>query len=146
MPLYIHIDLRKDNANALEFWWNASTCRHLGIGGTHADPAVQKAHHEAMATYRRLDAFYKAGTFYGIDETVHVHVHPTESAAVINCFNLEEQPIRRTIEIVPEKFGLRAGREYAITGAAARRDEGRHIVELEIPSQGHVLLEMKSSV
>jgi hypothetical protein len=37
IPLYIHIDLRTDNLNALVFWWNASTCRHLGIGGTHED-------------------------------------------------------------------------------------------------------------
>ena len=33
LPLYIHIDLRTDNRNALVFWWYASTCRHLGIGG-----------------------------------------------------------------------------------------------------------------
>ena len=39
LPLYIHIDLRADNQNALVFW-NASTCRHLGIGGTHKDAAV----------------------------------------------------------------------------------------------------------
>ncbi len=30
-PLYLHIDLRTDNANAVMFWWNASTCRYLGI-------------------------------------------------------------------------------------------------------------------
>ena len=30
LPLYLHIDLRTDNAQCLMFWWNASTCRHLG--------------------------------------------------------------------------------------------------------------------
>jgi hypothetical protein len=35
LPIYLHIDLRTDNQNALVLWWNASTCRHLGIGGTH---------------------------------------------------------------------------------------------------------------
>ena len=142
LPLYIHIDLRKDNANALEFWWNASTCRHLGIGGTHPDPAAQKAHHEAMANYRRLESFFKAGTFYGLDETVHVHVHPSEPAAVVNCFNLEDHPVRRTLELDPAKFGLDASREYVIKGASARREEGRYIVDVLIPSLGQVLLEM----
>ena len=145
LPLYIHIDLRKDNANALEFWWNASTCRHLGIGGTHQDAAVQKAHHEAMATYRRLAPFFKAGTFYGLDEMVHVHVHPSEPAAVVNCFNLEDHPVRRRLEIDPAKFGLDAGRSYEIKGAPARREENRYVVDLEIHSQGHVLLEMVKS-
>ena len=50
LPLYIHIDLRTDNPNALVFLWNASTCRHLGIGGTYNDAAVEKAHEEAMTT------------------------------------------------------------------------------------------------
>jgi hypothetical protein len=145
LPLYIHIDLRKDNINAVEFWWNASTCRHLGIGGTHKDVAVQEAHHAAMATYRRLEAFFKAGTFYGLDEMVHVHAHPTESAAVVNCFNLEDQPARRTIEIDPAKVGLSSSLTYQIKGAPARREGSRYIVEVEIPSQGHVMFEMVQS-
>ena len=145
LPLYIHIDLRKDNASAIEFWWNASTCRHLGIGGTHPDPTVQKAHHEAMATYRRLEQLYKAGVFYGVDEMTHVHTHPTEPAAVINCFNLEDHTVRRTLEIDPVKFGLDPSHAYAITGAAARRGAGRYFIDVEIPSQGHVLLEVMKS-
>ena len=32
--------LREDNDRALVFWWYASTCRHLGIGGTHEVPLV----------------------------------------------------------------------------------------------------------
>jgi hypothetical protein len=142
LPLYLHIDLRKDNANALEFWWNASTCRHLGIGGTHADPAVQETHHQAMATYRRLEAFYKAGTFYGLDEMVHVHVHPTESAAVINCFNLKDEPVRRTVALDLGKCGMDANHNYKIKGTDARRDANRYIFDVVIPSRGHVLLEM----
>jgi hypothetical protein len=145
LPLYIHIDLRKDNANALEFWWNASTCRHLGIGGTHPDTAVQKAHHEAMATYRRLDSFFKAGMFYGLDETVHVHVHPSEPAAVVNCFNLEDHPVRRRLEIDPGQFGLDASHRYDIKGAPSQWQENRYIVDVDIPSYGHVLFEMRKS-
>jgi hypothetical protein len=142
LPLYIHIDLRTDNANALVFWWNASTCRHLGIGGTHEDAAAQKAHHDAMATYRRLEPFFKAGTFYGLDELDHLHVHPSGSAAVVNCFNLEDQPVRRKVEIAPAKFGLDANRRCEIKGGTARREGDQYVVEVEIPSQGHALLEM----
>ena len=41
IPLYLHINLKTDNANALAFWWYASTCRHLGIGGKYG---VEKHH------------------------------------------------------------------------------------------------------
>src|ERR1035438_2056656 len=73
LPLYIHIDLRSDNENAVVFWWNASTCRHLGIGGTHLDPATRQAQQQGMANYRRLKPYFAAGAFCGIDEQTHVH-------------------------------------------------------------------------
>ncbi len=143
LPLYLHIDLRKDNAQCLMFWWNASTCRHLGIGGTHSDPRVQKAQKEAMAAYRRLETFFKAGTFYGLDEMAHVHVHPTEPAAVINCFNLEDHSVSRRIEFDPRKLGLDATAPYQIKGATARRAEGRYSIDVEVPSYGHSLIEVR---
>jgi hypothetical protein len=142
LPLYLHIDLRKDNAQCLMFWWNASTCRHLGIGGTHPDPRVQKAQKDAMATYRRLEAFFKAGTFYGLDEMVHVHVHPTEPAAVINCFNLEDHAVDRRIEVHPGKLGLQARGSYQFKGTTAHRAGDRYILELTVPSYGHSLVEV----
>jgi hypothetical protein len=95
VPLYLHIDLRKDNANCVVLWWYASTCRHLGIGGTHRDPAVVKAQQAAMARYAQLAEFYKHGDFYGIEEAIHVHTLPGRGAAVVNVFNLSDQP--RTI-------------------------------------------------
>jgi hypothetical protein len=143
LPLYIHVDLRTDNANALMFWWNASTCRHLGIGGTPPDPAVQKAHQQAMATYRRLAPFFKAGTFYGVDETVHVHIHPSEQAAVINCFNLEDRPLQREVEFSPHKFGLDAKRPYTVTGVPARESTKGYTLTLDIPALGHRLAEVR---
>jgi hypothetical protein len=142
LPLYLHSDMRKDNAQCLTFWWIASTCRHLGFGGTHADPQVQKAHQEAMATYRRLETFFKAGTFYGLDEMVHVHVHPTEPAAVINCFNLEDHQVKRRIELKPRKLGLEPRGPYQIRGATAHQEGDRYILEVEIPSYGHSLIEV----
>lgn len=46
IPLYIHIDLRKDNMNALAFWWFASTCRHFGVGGKEPGKEIWKFHQE----------------------------------------------------------------------------------------------------
>ena len=145
MPLYLHIDLRKDNPQCLMFWWNASTCRHLGIGGTHYDPRVQKAQKEAMATYRRLESFFKGGIFYGLDEMVHVHVHPTEPAAVINCFNLEDRAVNRRIEFDPRKVGLETRKPYRIKGATAQQAEGRYLIDVAVPSYGHSLIEVRQA-
>jgi uncharacterized protein YciI len=129
LPLYIHIDLRRDNAQGLMLWWNMSSCRHLGLGGTHQDPATRQAHQEAMRAYRRLKPFFAAGTFYGIDEQTHVHRHPSESRAVINCFNLEDRAVMRGLEFEPARFGLKEG----------KYDAPRQVT---IPAQGHVLVEV----
>jgi hypothetical protein len=142
LPLYIHIDLRTDNANALVFWWNASTCRHLGIGGTHPDPQVQQAHKAAMKTYRRLKPDFAAGTFYGLDEMTHLHRHPTQSSAVINCFNLEDHAVERAVEIDPARYGLDPKSEYKVTGGESQSREGRYISKVVIPARGHTLLEI----
>ena len=91
VPLYLHVDLRSDNAHSLVLWWYASTNRHLGIGGTHPDPAIAAGHQAAMRRYRELERFYKAGDFYGISEEFHIHALPDENAFVINLFNLSDQ-------------------------------------------------------
>jgi hypothetical protein len=144
LPLYIHIDLRTDNAQALMFWWNASSCRHLGIGGTHPDPNVQKAHRIAAATFRRLKPFFSSGIFYGIDELTHFHRHPIDRSAVINCFNLEDQPVTRSFLLEPARFGLDAGATYQVSGGNAQRKTGGYEIEVSIASYGHTLIEMKS--
>ncbi len=95
-----------------------------------------------MATYRRLKPFFASGTFYGIDEMVHVHRHPTASAAVINCFNLEGQAAVRTIELELGRFGLDPAKKYRVIGAPYRRSDDRYTLDVSIPSQGHVLVEV----
>jgi len=145
LPLYIHIDLRTDNSNALVFWWNASTCRHLGIGGTHKDPAVNTAHHQAMAAYRRLDAFFKRGRFYGIDEMTHVHIHPSEPSAVINAFNLEDHFVEREVRFVPQRYGLDGERPLQVEGVPSRRAHEGYILTFRIPARGHQLAEVRSA-
>lgn len=76
LPIYLHIDLRMDNVHCLEFWWYASTCRHLGVGGKHSDSAIWQAHKAAMQRYLRLKEFCTQGIFYGFGEDIHVHVLP----------------------------------------------------------------------
>jgi hypothetical protein len=112
VPIYLHIDLRKDNEHCVELWWYASTCRHLGIGGTHANPAVANAQREAMRRYRRLDRFYKRGEFFGINEEIHLHVLPEENAFVLNLFNLSDQPRSIAGRIALDKIGLDANKHY----------------------------------
>lgn len=91
VPVYLHVDLRKDNEHCLVLWWFASTCRHLGIGGTHENPAVVQAQQQAMKKYHDLERFYKIGEFYGIGEEIHVHAIPAENAFTVNLFNLSNE-------------------------------------------------------
>jgi hypothetical protein len=106
LPLYIHIDLRKDNDRALIFWWYASTCRHLGVGGKHKDGDIWKAHKCAMVTYLRLKKFFTQGTFLGLGEDVHLHWIPGEKRAVLNVFNLDAKAVEREITIDLSEMGM----------------------------------------
>jgi len=96
VPIYLHVNLNTDNEHCLVLWWYASTCRHLGIGGTHQDPKIVQAQQEGMKKYRAFDRFYKRGNFYGISEEIHLHALPEENSFVVNLFNLSDQT--RTIE------------------------------------------------
>jgi hypothetical protein len=142
LPLYLHIDLRTDNENALVFWWTASTCRHLGIGGTHAEEKVRQAHKSAMTAYRRLKPYFAAGTFYGLDEMTHLHRHPSQASAAINCFNLEDHAVNRTIEFDLTRVGLDPQKAYNVDGATLRRSGTLCSFEVGIPSHGHKLIVM----
>lgn len=142
LPLYIHIDLRTDNRNALVFWWNASTCRHLGIGGTHPDPAVRQAQKEGMVHYRRLKPYFASGAFYGIDEQTHVHSSREGQSAVVNCFNLDERPLEREIRFEPARLGLSPDKTYRFSGATLKRSGTDYVGLVSIPALGHRLIEV----
>ncbi len=143
LPLYIHIDLRTDNENALVFWWNASTCRHLGIGGTHANATVVETHKRAMQTYQRLKSYFVRGVFYGIDEQTHVHSSRDGQSAIVNCFNLGDQPIERQVRFAPAQFGLSSHKRYRFCGAQFRKAGDAWLGKVSIPARGHVLIEVK---
>lgn len=142
IPLYLHVSLKKDNANALVFWWFASTCRHLGVGGK-PGPEVWEAEKRAMRIYLPLKEFYTRGVFYGIEETVHVHTLPDRREAVINVFNLEDKTELRTVRFRPEDIGLPPGR-VSVEGGESRREGDRIVLTLDVPPLGHLLLKVRS--
>jgi hypothetical protein len=133
VPIYLHVDLKGDNINAVLLWWYASTCRHLGIGGTHADPAVVVAQQAAMQRYRELEAFYKRGEFYGINKEIHVHVLEVQQEAVVNLFNLSDTPRTISGETGLSGMGLDPQRSYTITGDGAKVTDGILQVSREMP-------------
>ena len=144
-PLYIHIDLRTDNEQALTFWWFASTSRHIGFGGKHPDQRVWDAHKQAMKTYRRLKRFYAQGTFYGLDETVHVHTLADEGQAVMNVFNLSEQPQTRQISFEPAEIGLPAESRIEAQGALCHPDGPTTTLQIDLPARGAAIAEIRST-
>jgi hypothetical protein len=121
IPMYLHVDLRDDNRHCLVLWWYASTCRHLGIGGTHEDPLIAQAQWLAMQRYRKLDRFFKRGDFYGLGEDVHVHALADENAFVVNLFNLSDETRTISGTIALEEMDLDRNRWY-ITPKGGRFD------------------------
>jgi hypothetical protein len=142
LPIYLHIDLRTDNQNALVFWWNASTCRHLGIGGTHPDPVVRKAQKDGMTAYRRLKPYFAAGTFYGIDEQTHVHTDTKTNTAIMNCFNLGKGAAEKEIRFVPAQLGLQPHKSYQFSAAGFQRVGDAYVGKVSVPAEGHTLIEV----
>jgi len=144
IPLYLHINLKQDNDNALVFWWYASTCRHLGVGGK-PGPTVWEAEKRAMQTYRSLKRFYTQGVFYGLDETVHAHTLPDVRASVINVFNLENKPVQKQLRFRAADIGLPAG-PLQIEGAVLRHDGDQLVLDLSLPARGQRLLKARCDV
>ncbi len=133
VPVYLHIDLRKDMPGLPVLWWYASTCRHLGIGGTHKDPAVVAAQQAAMRKYHAWDRFFKRGEFYGIQEEIHLHALPEENAFTVNVFNLSDQ--KRTVggSVALERMGLKGNRLEAGPDSIGTLENGEWKVSRELP-------------
>ncbi|MEO0069945.1 MAG: hypothetical protein ABIK18_04035, partial [candidate division WOR-3 bacterium] len=127
----------------LEFWWFASTCRHLGIGGKHKDHKVWEAHKKAMKDYLRLKEFYTQGIFYGLSETVHVHTLPERQQAVINLFNLCDQPHTKTITFELQEIGLNPKLRIQIIGAQYAQRGSKVTLNLNMLPRSARLVELK---
>ena len=144
IPMYLHINLKDDNANALVFWWNASLCRHLGVGGKHPDPKVWQAHKEAMKTYLRLKPFFTQGEFYGVDELIHVHTLTDRNAAVVNCFNLSDTAETKIFKINLSEIGLDPNGKYISKGSGTFQRDGASIkLSIDILAKAAKLIEIQ---
>jgi hypothetical protein len=143
IPLYLHVGLNTDNEQALVFWWYASTCRHLGVGGKSGKPAVWEAQKRAMRTYLPLKRFYTQGEFYGIDETVHVHTLADLRQSVVNVFNLTDKPVEKEVRFRAADIGLPAG-SVQVEGAPFTVKGDEITMKLTVPARGHQLVKVKS--
>ena len=143
VPLYLHINLNKDNESCVVLWWFASTCRHLGIGGTSPKPAVVEAQKQAMKRYRQWDRFFKRGDFYGINEEVHLHALPKENAFVVNLFNLSNQAREIGGSIALKKMGLDPAKQYHATSDWGRVENGQFRVQRAMPPWSAEVAEVK---
>lgn len=141
IPIYLHIDLRKDNENSMMFWWYASTCRHLGIGGVSPDYTVWNAHKNAMKLYLSNKSFFTQGVFHGIDETIHIHSLPGINQCVINCFNLEPDIATREIQFFLSDIGL-TGEIVTIKKAIFVQTGDKVVIDLTVPARGHCLIKV----
>jgi hypothetical protein len=144
LPLYVHIDLRDDNEHGLAFWWYASTCRHLGLGGTHPDGRHWLTVQRHMRQYLAYQDYFKRGVFYGWGEEIHAHVLP-ERGALIVVFNLSDQPQKKRFFANLARMGLATrGRLYLRGGTHVRLGEGVEI-QVEVPAWGVRLLELRTA-
>lgn len=139
VPLYLHVNLNKDNESCVVLWWYASTCRHLGIGGTSPKPAVVEAQKQAMERYRELERFYKRGEFYGLNEEIHLHVLPNENAFVVNLFNLSGDTCGITGAVPLARLGLDPQKHYRVTSDCAKVKNAEFRVQSSMsPWSAHV--------
>jgi len=143
IPLYLHIHCGQDNDRMLAFWWYASTCRHLGIGGV-KDPAspLYQALKRAVSTYRRLKPFFARGRFIGVKPLIHAHALPEQGAVVFVLFNLGSEPITHEVDIPASEVGVTALR--SMRNAEVRLDKGRLRFTVEVPPLSPLLVEVNT--
>jgi hypothetical protein len=142
IPLYLHIHEGRDSTTMLAFWWYASTCRHLGIGGV-SDPRtpLYAALKGAVTRYRRLKPFFTRGRFVGIDQFTHMHVLPERNAAVCMLFNLGQTTEERTLTLAPHFLGL-ASIDRVAGGRLGHDASGKATLAVEIPPMSPLLVEV----
>ena len=108
-PLYLHIDLAKDSATQMVFWYVASTVRHLGIGNYSALSNERRSSvRKAVGLYARLREFFTRGVFGGQDPMTHTHVLPGRGALVLR-FNPSDTGVRGRLSMGAEDLGCADG-------------------------------------
>jgi hypothetical protein len=136
IPLYLHINSAHDSPALLAFWWYASCCRHLGIGGLAEGDEQWPRLVEAMGRYRALQPWFARGRFVGLDRFTHLHV--LEGGAVLTAFNLTATPVRRSVTITPAELGL--DRAPEVTGAPSSWADGVLTIDLDLPPLSPVVV------
>ena len=107
-PLYLHIDLARDNDNAAVFWYAASTVRHLGVGNYGALSTRRKAQaRRNVSIYKRYQRYFSNGAFSGPDHLTHIHSLKGKGAVIVR-FNDTECPVRGSFDISASSVGLSA--------------------------------------
>lgn len=141
IPLYLHINLRFNNDNAVAFWWYASTCRHLGIGGLKPGDATWDSHLEAMQTYKRLKPHFAEGRFVGIDRMLHGHFLDEQKSAVFVAFNLTSRDKSFSRSIPLDKLGI--DEDATISGRGVTLDGATVTLSAEMPALSAHVFEIK---
>jgi len=101
------------------------------------------AYKKAMSEYLELKDIYTRGNFYGYDETIHVHVLEEEARGVLNAFNLQKEPVSRTVEISLPEIGLPGYAlepEFDYNSARCRVKGAKLIVEMDIPPLSPIII------
>ena len=143
IPLYLHINLTFNNDHAVAFWWYASTCRHLGIGGLKPGDAIWDSHVKAMQTYMQLKPHFARGRFVGIDRMLHGHMLDDEKSAVFVAFNLGSRDESFTRSFPIEALGISAGAGLAGEGVTA--DNTTVTLSADMPALSAHVFEVKWS-
>jgi hypothetical protein len=145
IPLYLHINSAHDSPAMLAFWWYASCCRHLGIGGLAEGDEQWPRLVAAMARYRELQPWFARGRFVGLDRYTHLHVldDGPDGGAVLTAFNLSAEPVRRQVRLVLADLGLGSGPEVA--GAPSARADGVLTIDLDLPPLSPLVVSIDTS-
>ncbi len=150
IPLYLHINSAHDSPTMLAFWWYASCCRHLGIGGLDETDEQWPRLAEAMRTYLRLQPWFARGRFVGIDRLTHLHVLDDSNSAVLTAYNLGAGDGQSSVRVDLSVLGLDAAPPVASFPQTALRQarvhDGALVLDLEIAPLSPVIVEIGTRV
>ena len=147
IPLYLHINIGHDSSTMLAFWWYASCCRHLGIGGLDEKDEQWPRLVEAMQIYRRLQPWFAWGQFIW-PRPPHPPARPRgpDRSAVLTAYNLGSEEGKRSVTVDLSVLGLNAAPEVASSPptalAAQSTDKGTLVLDLQIAPLSPLIVEI----
>lgn len=143
IPLYLHINLHFDNVTALAFWWYASTCRHLGLGGVKPGHKNWESHCAAMREYRRLKPFFAEGRFVGLDRLLHGHVIDDRKSAVLAAFNTTSDTVELASPIDLNLMGIPD--DATLSGDGISLEDGTWMLRHKLAPLSPAIIEVRWS-